>query len=114
MPLSVNEVGRMLSLLIPGAEAGGLLQGHGVEDGAQWWPWAAPGQLCSTDINFHSRLIPATFRIKSCFDSKRGLFGLPSVVVSAPGILLTYQPLGKLLRLIADLPYYVFKYTLIF
>jgi len=32
---------------------------------AQWWPWAAPRQLCSTDINFHSRLIPATFGSKA-------------------------------------------------
>lgn len=52
--------------------------------------------------------------IKSCFDSKQGLFGLPSVAVSAPGILLTYRSLGKLLCLIADLPYYVFKCALIF
>lgn len=85
-----------------------------MEGRAHWWPWAASHQLCSIESNFYSRLIRATFRIKSRFDSERGLFGLPSVVVSAPGILLTYQPLGKLLRLIADLPYYVFKCTLIF
>lgn len=56
----------------------------------------------------------AVFWIKSRFHSKQGLFGLLLVVVSAPGILLTYQSPSKPLCLIANLPYYVLKCTLIF
>lgn len=54
------------------------------------------------------------FWIKSHFYSKQGFLGLFSVVIYASRILPTYQSPSEPLGLIANLPYYVFKCTLIF
>lgn len=54
------------------------------------------------------------FWIKSHFYSKQGFLGLFSMVIYASRILPTYQSPCELLGLIANLPYYVFKCTLIF